>query len=68
MPRGVIDWLRLEERIRQELRTVRDHKDSKDFALILSAISDILGQETGRGYELSDDWYLQFEPKEGRNA
>lgn len=58
---GDMDWLRLESRIRAELRTLATHSDTRDHALILQRISDIMGEETGRGYELDEAWWQQWE-------
>lgn len=54
-------WLTLEKRIRAELETVATHTDTRDHALILQTISDIIGEETGRGFVLPVDWYKQWE-------
>lgn len=59
----MMNWLRLETRIRQCLRTATRHTDTKDLALIVSEISNILGEETGRGYEIPADWWKRFEEK-----
>ena len=61
--RGNIDWLRLERRIRAELETAKDHEDTKDFALILQSISDVVGEETGRDFVLPEYWWKKFEVK-----
>jgi len=47
------DWLEMETRIRAALRVYRDgEKKPNDATLILQAISDIVGEETGRGFVL----------------
>jgi len=47
------DWLEMESRIRAALRVYRDgEKKPNDATLILQAISDIVGEETGRGFVL----------------
>jgi hypothetical protein len=58
---GEIDWLKFEERIRAVLRTAQSYRDNPDadaydLALLLSEISDALGEQTGRGYEIQSDW------------
>lgn len=62
--KGDMDWLRLESRIREVLRNFREH--AADVANpgnlaweYVHRISDILGEETGRGYELPDIGYLR---------
>lgn len=52
--KGKIDWLRLEQTIREALRKYAPYdNDSQDPASIaLHEISDALGDETGRGYVL----------------
>lgn len=45
-----IDWLKVENGIRAELRRFRDER--ADPRAVLAEIDDILGDETGRGYEL----------------
>lgn len=54
-----MDWLRMETRIRNVLRAVRDARDSGNLfsdgpMKALYAISDVLGEETGRGYIFDD--------------
>ena len=47
------DWLEMETRIRAALRVYHDgEKKPNDAILILQAISDIVGEETGRGFVL----------------
>ena len=49
-----VDWLKLEQRIRQALRDYRDYPHSGvDAWETLEAIDEALGDETGRGCELS---------------
>jgi hypothetical protein len=60
-----VDWLELEQGLRSELQRAKMQTDTRDLAQILQAISDLLGRCTGRGFELDDDWYMQFEPKFG---
>ena len=50
MPKGMIDWLNLEERIRKTLR--RYVKTGLDPYEALEEIDNALGEETGRGWEL----------------
>lgn len=56
-----MDWLQLESRLRDVLRTAAKHEDKKDLGLFLQEISDILGRETGRGYELPENWWKTLE-------
>lgn len=54
-------WLQLEKRIRDVLRTAAKHTDARDLGLLLQEISDIVGEETGRGYELPENWWKILE-------
>lgn len=49
-----MDWLKLESRLRQVLRTYAqvEKPDLFQAQQALHTISDILGEETGRGFEL----------------
>lgn len=57
--KGKVDWLKLEDRIRNELRIYKINKSSNDSfpaaEIALTGIDDILGEETGRGWELEED-------------
>ncbi len=46
-----MQWLRMEARIREQLALYFEHHGSYDADIILTRISDIVGEETGRGYE-----------------
>ena len=53
-----MNWLRMENRIRNVLETAQSYSTNdaatqNDLALLLVAISDIVGEETGRGYEIN---------------
>lgn len=60
---GKVDWLRLEQRLRESLKGWADYEaqlnaaepvpeDDHPAVKILQAISDIVGEETGRGFPL----------------
>lgn len=60
--RGKMDWLRLEQRIREALaNAVKDgngnvfNATNAQHACTLTLISEIIGEETGRGYPIRDD-------------
>ena len=59
-------WLRLERRVQQELRyassrtSTADVENLYDLARTLKTISDIFGEELGRGYTLTDEWLDEF--------
>jgi hypothetical protein len=64
MNKTKMDWLALELRLRQVLKTAKEYTELSnkcdtryDIVLLLQEVSDILGQETGRGYELPNDWH-----------
>ena len=55
----MMDWIRMEDRMRMVLREYYDKQFSdgvelSDAAQALDSISNILGTETGRGYPLED--------------
>ena len=62
---GKMDWHAFENRLRAVLKTALTQKvDGRpvyDFALLLQEVSLIVGEETGRGHELPDDWHKRFE-------
>jgi|GEM_PF-3286479 len=51
-----VNWLRLEQRIRKALQNLKEDRELHldDAIETLSTISAILGEETGRGYELEE--------------
>lgn len=49
-----MNWLRLETRLRNYLRDMLQGDIDKDTCL--AAIDNALGEETGRGYELPENW------------
>lgn len=62
---GAIDWLKLETKLRSILRTAKnmpvDSKAVFDFALLLQEISEAVGYETARGFELDSEWYKKYD-------
>ena len=59
MPRKKIDWLKVENEIRQQLSDARQLNDDGELrhhslCAILVEIDDILAFETGRGNELPE--------------
>lgn len=65
MPARKMDWLSLESRIRAALRTAESYIDNpaatqNDLALLLVEISEAVGDETGRGYEISSALIARF--------
>lgn len=54
MVRNKMDWLRFETRIRESLEAMLQGDIDKDTCL--AAIDTALGEETGRGYILPEDW------------
>lgn len=61
---GTMDWLKLEAGLRQILKaalhTRVDAEAGHDFALLIAKMDDLIGNETGRGYELPEGWADQF--------
>lgn len=55
----MMDWLRLEQRIRQILRQCNSCSISFHEAIFM--IDDIIGEETGRGYEI-DQRFKESKP------
>jgi len=49
-PRAYINWLKLEDRIREALQGYKGELYDPDSAL--RRIDDAIGEETGRGWEL----------------
>jgi hypothetical protein len=54
-----MDWLRMESRIRTCLKVANSYQANaaatqNDLARLLLEISEIVGQETGRGYEVDE--------------
>ena len=69
-PRPIFDtdWLKLETRIREQLKIANIAPDSKKIlAGVVFAISEALGEETGSGFELDEDWW-QMARSDGPNA
>jgi len=59
-----INWLQLETRINGVLNTARDLPADKesvyDLAILMEELSEIMGQELGRGYVIGEGWSTRF--------